>query len=109
MSVTPGIKVKPGLSTFTGEDHQALLEYMKPLLEAVKDIKPVECNGRLALHIRGTGGMRLLSLEQQNVIWDNLYELLVSHYNDLFLLVRDNIGTISGIGCSCLYIFAFKK
>jgi len=95
-SVLPGIKIKPGLSSFSN-NVGGLYEYIRPLLAAAALDVPPECVSTPELHIRGTAGMRLLPEEVQAVIWDNLFEQILLKEKHHFILRRSNFGTISGM------------
>lgn len=95
MTVTPGVKVKPGLSSFVG-NVEALYGYMHPLLMSALQAMPEGCTALPQLHVRGTAGMRLLDEDDQAFIWNGLFAQLTSHVSTLFELRRENFGTISG-------------
>lgn len=93
-SATPGGKIKPGLSSFANELAN-MSTYLYPLIEdAIRSI-PDSYDKDTELHIRGTGGMRLLGLNQQIEIWDGLFDQLLVRGFPLSLK-RSNFGTISG-------------
>jgi Golgi nucleoside diphosphatase len=92
--IVPGIKVKPGLSTFFN-DLEGLSSYLHPLLLAAASAIPDACLAQAELHVRGTGGMRLLAPEVQEAVWAGLYaQLAVRGYP--FSVQRANMDTISG-------------
>lgn len=94
VSITPGLKVKPGLSSFH-ENLGDLESYLHDSILHAISVVPNEYIGITELHVRGTGGMRLLHEDEQVLIWDALFSHLL-RWNYPFVLRRDNFGTISG-------------
>lgn len=100
LRVVPARKVTPGLSTFQSHPSDAAA-YLAPALHSVLPLLPHtegEEAVRVALHVRGTAGMRLLPEPDQEAIWDQLYKDLSSDaaISSLFDVRREHMGTISG-------------
>jgi len=98
-------KVTPGLSSLDGHPEQAA-EYMRPLFEHAATVIPESYQRETLVFIQATAGMRLLSEESQEAIYDGLYVDLTQNkcrkeegegdFLFPFRLYRKNIGTLSG-------------
>lgn len=98
-------KVIPGLSALDGRPEQAA-EYMRPLFEHAATVVPETYQRETLVFIQATAGMRLLSEESQEAIYDGLYMDLTQNKGRKeegegeflfpFRLYRKNIGTLSG-------------
>jgi len=98
-------KVTPGLSALDGHPEQAA-EYMRPLFEHAATVIPETYHKETLVFIQATAGMRLLSEESQEAIYDGLYVDLTQNkggreggeggFSFPFRLYRKNIGTLSG-------------
>lgn len=88
-------KVRNGLSTFNN-NHTGASDYLFPLLQNAKTNIPEEYHSKSILYIKGTAGMRLLTDEDQLLIWDTLANDLHKNSDIPFHISRDNFGTISG-------------
>uniref|UniRef100_A0A183C0I1 Nucleoside-diphosphatase mig-23 n=1 Tax=Globodera pallida TaxID=36090 RepID=A0A183C0I1_GLOPA len=64
-------KVTPGLSSF-GDKPEAASAYIKPLLDFAAEFIPEQKLGATPVFIFATAGMRLLSLEKQQNVMENL-------------------------------------
>jgi len=88
-------KVRYGLSTFANKPHDAI-EYLYPLLYNASNIIPHQYHKYTSLYIKGTAGMRLLTIYDQQLIWDTLINDLIDHKNINFHILLSNFGTIDG-------------
>lgn len=88
-------KVRYGLSTFINKPHDAI-EYLYPLLLNASNIIPNQYHKLSSLYIKGTAGMRLLSNDDQQLIWDELISDLIHDPNINFHILSQNFGTIDG-------------
>uniref|UniRef100_A0A7S3LIK7 Uncharacterized protein n=1 Tax=Aplanochytrium stocchinoi TaxID=215587 RepID=A0A7S3LIK7_9STRA len=89
-----GDKVKPGLSSFAGNP-QGLIPYLKPLFDHAVDFIPEDALPFTQAFIRATAGMRLLEKEEEETIYDVIYETFPT-LGYPFSLPRSHISTISG-------------
>ena len=88
-------KVRYGLSTFINKPHDAI-EYLYPLLLNASNIIPNQYHKLSSLYIKGTAGMRLLSINDQQLVWDILIHDLIHDPNINFHILSQNFGTIDG-------------
>ncbi len=88
-------KVLPGLSALDGHPEQAG-DYMRPLFEHALTIVPTAYQAETLVFIQATAGMRLLSEESAEAIYDHLYLDLTRGGTFPFRLYRRNVGTLSG-------------
>ena len=90
-----GKKVTPGLSSFV--DHPAdAIEYLMPTFLDAAQIIPKNRHMSTNVYIKGTAGMRLLSVDAQTKLWDVLYDGLDNSAQMPFIVRRENFGTIDG-------------
>jgi len=90
-----GKKVTPGLSDFAHNPADAV-EYIMPVLQDAATIIPPAAHNSTAVYIKGTAGLRLLEIGEQDRLWDVLCEGLSGHRENPFQIVRSNMGTITG-------------
>lgn len=88
-------KVRYGLSTFINKPYDAI-EYLYPLLVNASNIIPIQYHKFSSLYIKGTAGMRLLSSNDQQIVWDKLIYDLIHHPIINFHILAQNFGTIDG-------------
>lgn len=88
-------KVTPGLSSLDGKANGAA-EYLRPLLHHASMVVPLEYQSETLVFIQATAGMRLLSEESQEAIYDAIFSQLGDNPAFPFKLHRSNIGTLSG-------------
>ncbi|XP_074602960.1 ectonucleoside triphosphate diphosphohydrolase 7-like [Brevipalpus obovatus] len=86
-------KITPGLSSQSITPENAF-NYIYPLLKFAAQNIPVQRHKETPLYILATAGMRLLSLESQKAILDNLRENIKS--NSSFLFAPSNVQVITG-------------
>lgn len=91
----PGKKAGPGLSTFS-ETPELASDALRPLFDYAAAVIPAEEHTHTPVFIKSTAGMRLLSLEAQQTVYDAVYEGLVIDTSFPFRLHRRNLGTIDG-------------
>lgn len=91
-----GKKVMPGISTFN-RNPQMAAEYLAPVLIDAAKLIPKADHKRTQIYIKGTAGMRLLPTEEQDAIWNAVFEGLSANQDVPFLLHRENLGTIDGM------------
>jgi hypothetical protein len=96
LSIKTGKKAKPGLSTFISHP-QDIFSYLLPILREAADIIPAEHHRNASLYIKGTGGMRSLSEQEQDLIWNHVFTELKNSNVVPFMIKRENLGTISGM------------
>ncbi|CAM9716234.1 unnamed protein product, partial [Ectocarpus fasciculatus] len=94
-SGAPGGKIEPGLSSFAASPKDAA-EYMLPLLAKASKLVPRERHPTTKVLIKSTAGMRLLPLETQEAIYDEVYAALVGNPLFPFALDRGDVGTLDG-------------
>lgn len=86
-------KVKPGLSTFADSPQDAYA-HLKPLLDFAKDHIPTSKQEATLLYVLATAGMRLIPLNDQQIIMEYIQSRIKSEYN--FYLPESSIEVISG-------------
>lgn len=90
-----GKKATPGLSSFASNP-AGVTDYFEPLFQHAVQLIPREYHNETLVYIKGTAGMRLLSLADQNSIWDSLVQGLDEHHDVPFIIHKENFGTIDG-------------
>lgn len=89
-------KQQPGLSTYVKKPELAYKE-IEPLFEYASLIIPKAAHPTVPVYIYATAGMRLLTIEEQKNIYDNIYEYFNFKQDKfLFKIVREHIQTIDG-------------
>lgn len=88
-------KIKRGISTFADLESRLLVDHFAPMFLNASRAIPEEKWKTTQVFMKGTAGMRLLSQDQQNRIWENMLEINDDPRNP-FYLTRDNLGTIDG-------------
>jgi len=92
---TKGKKVTPGLSSFADNPNDTV-SYILPILYDSLSLIPIEKHSKIQLYIKGTAGMRLISIEKQNNIWNELVNGLNNHHDIPFNVLLSNLATIDG-------------
>lgn len=91
-----GPKVKPGLSTFTTHPSD-LKAFIKPLFVEAQTMIPAEQWGTTPVYLKATAGMRLVTPEQERVVYDTVFAFLSSTPDVCpFSVARGDLRTISG-------------
>ncbi|CBJ49083.1 conserved unknown protein [Ectocarpus siliculosus] len=90
-----GGKIEPGLSSFAASPKDAA-EYMLPLLAKASELVPRERHPATKVLIKSTAGMRLLPLEVQEAIYDEVHAALVGNPLFPFAVDRGDVGTLDG-------------
>lgn len=88
-------KERLGLSSFANNPSDST-HMLMTLLERAADIVPSHLQAQTRLYVKGTAGMRLLSEEIQETIWDTLVYSLQNRNDVQFKISRKHFGTISG-------------
>lgn len=88
-------KQQPGLSTYVNKPELAYQE-IEPLLEYAANIIPKEAQANVPIYLYATAGMRLLTLKEQDEIYNQIYAYFYANNKFLFKLFRDHIQTING-------------
>ena len=83
------------LSAF-GQNQTGVAEHLLPPLEYAATIVPLEYHASTKVYYQATAGMRLLSPDEQNAVYDALFEGLIADERFVFDLHRENIQTLSG-------------
>ena len=86
-------KVEPGLSSFADRPQDAYA-HLKPLLDFAQDHIPTGKQEATLLYVLATAGMRLLPLNDQQIIMEHVQSMIKSEYN--FYLPESSIEVISG-------------
>ena len=86
-------KVEPGLSSFADRPQEAY-GHLKPLLDFAQDHIPPGKQEATLLYVLATAGMRLLPLNDQQIIMEHVQSMIKSEYN--FYLPESSIEVISG-------------
>ena len=86
-------KVEPGLSSFADSPQEAYV-YLKPLLDFAKYHIPVGKEEATLLYVLATAGMRLIPLNDQQLIMSHIQLMIKAEYN--FYLPESSIEVISG-------------
>lgn len=84
------------LSAFVGAPPETLADYLMPTFQYAADIVPPEYAATTRVLYQATAGMRLLTTDQQQAIYDALYEGLVQRTDFVFQLERSDIATLTG-------------
>jgi hypothetical protein len=88
-------KERSGLSSFS-TNHSAVEHLFTSLLQTAASIIPAQFHSSTAVYVRGTAGMRLLELPDQDALWDSTVRMLKKSTDVPFLIDRKNFGTITG-------------
>lgn len=88
-------KQKPGLSSFASHPNDVYKVSYQELFNYAKTVIPYSKQKDVNVYVFATAGMRLLPLETQRMIYDNIYDGF-NKDGYLFNLNRDNLKTISG-------------
>jgi Golgi apyrase len=88
-------KADRGISSYLGTPHE-LASCLAPLLLNAAKILPISFHLKTTVYIKATAGMRLLSLDEQHVLWSTLIYDLNRRVDIPFLVYPENIGTIDG-------------
>ncbi len=88
-------KIKPGISSFIENTSHAADGIIK-LLATADVFIPTEYWDRTHLFVRGTAGMRLLSRDVQDWVWDCICDQLKVRDYHGFLFDRSTISSLSG-------------
>jgi guanosine-diphosphatase len=92
-------KVKPGLSTFGSRPSEAV-DYLMELVADATPLVPAHLRSRTPLFVRATAGMRLLPSDQQQAVYDALFEGLRARQGPgggcPFVIRRENFATLTG-------------
>ena len=91
-----GPKVKPGLSTFKTHPSD-LKDFIKPLFIEAQNLVPQAQWASTPVHIKATAGMRLVTPEQERVIYDTIFAFLSTSPDVCpFSVSRGDLRTIDG-------------
>ena len=86
-------KVEPGLSSFADSPHKAYA-HLKPLLDFARNHIPVGKEESTLLYVLATAGMRLIPLNDQQLIMTYIQSMIKAEYS--FYLPESSIEVISG-------------
>jgi Golgi nucleoside diphosphatase len=92
---TPCGRVFPGLSSFVTQPEKTV-DIMLPLFINAAQMIPVRYHEKTQVFIKGTAGMRLLTIDEQEAIWKGLVDSLNRHEDNPFHLTMNSVGTIDG-------------
>lgn len=95
IDVIQGLKLEPGLSSFFDSPSAAVAHILPAIRDAANSI-PISFHKSTQVYIKGTAGMRLLSQESQNALWDQMVAGLSASLENPFYIQRANLGTIDG-------------
>lgn len=94
-STRPGIKIKPGMSSFSSNP-EGVVEYMSPAVLEAAGMIPEEYRKDTKLYIKATAGMRLVRESEEKAIWKALVSGLRRNTSIPFIIKEENFGTIDG-------------
>lgn len=86
-------KAEPGLSSFANSPQEAYA-HLKPLLDFAADHVPIVKQEATLLYVLATAGMRLLPLDNQQIIMTHIQSMIKKDYR--FYLPESSIEVISG-------------
>jgi len=70
--------------------------HLLPLFEYAATVVPAQYHGSTPVKYQATAGMRLLELDEQDAVYDSLYEGLIESDTFVFPLERSDIATLGG-------------
>lgn len=88
-------KVIPGLSSFVAYPNEAS-NYLAPLLHNAAALIPSIHHISTSIFIKATAGMRLLSPDSQDKLWDSVVRGINQRADIPFVIAKKHIGTIDG-------------
>ena len=91
----PSMKIKKGISTFVHSLSGELATHILPIFINASQIIPTEHWKHTQVYMKGTAGMRLLPLEHQDRLWNEMMKINTDERNP-FTVHRDQLGTIEG-------------
>ncbi len=87
--------MEPGIANYAVELN-SVVTVILPLLQSAAEIIPKEEHSKTLFYVQATGGMRLLSDQQQKEIWDALIDGLKDNLHNPFPVHSQHFGTIDG-------------
>jgi len=91
-------KVEIPLSSFASSHNASIAQHLLPLFYRAAEVIPAQYHSTTRVHYQATAGMRLLSPQIQEKIYDALFEGFLEDEGFAFgsSLDRNNIGTLGG-------------
>jgi len=90
------LKIEEGISTYVGHVKDIGSNHIKILMDYASSIVPSEKQADTEVYLFATAGMRLLTLDQQKEILDEIYEYMKKNYYFRLKNRETNIRVITG-------------